>query len=209
VSGTENPKRTSRAKPKAATGNVSAAVEENSTVDAAQAKQEVLANQQSEAELKAKAKSEADAAAEAEAKAEAKAKEEAKAAAEAEAKFQAALNSLEKEGNEIEQVDTTQIAGSDAQLNDRVLSVLGAFKVRAKSADGFWRSGVQFHRIQEKLVFVVDEEPDAASRIHAKGYEPEHVVFLAVEDAKRVHREPNLAIEEVELADVIDLSDTE
>lgn len=158
MSGTTNPKRTSRAKPKAATGTVSAAVEENSTVDAAKAEPEAL---------------------------------------------------TEKEGNELEQVDATQTAGSDAQLNDRVLSVLGAFKVRAKSADGFWRSGVQFHRIQEKLVFVVDEEPDAASRIHAKGYEPEHVVFLAVEKAKRVHREPNLAIEEVELADVIDLGDTE
>jgi hypothetical protein len=158
VSGTTIPKSARSAKPKAATGTVSAAVEENTTVDAAQAEPEAL---------------------------------------------------TEKEGNEIEQVDTTRIAGSDAQLNDCVISVLGTFKVRAKSADGFWRSGVQFHRIQEKLVFVVGEEPDAASRIHAKGYEPEHVVYLAVEKAKRVHSEPNLAIEEVELADVIDLSDTE
>lgn len=85
--------------------------------------------------------------------------------------------------------------------------ILGAFKVCAKSDAGFWRSGVQFHRLQEKLVLVVDKEPDASDRVSAPNYEPEYVVFLSPEKAKRVHDEPNLTVEVVEPEDVLDLQD--
>ncbi len=84
------------------------------------------------------------------------------------------------------------------------VGVLGAFVVRAKSEGGFWRSGVQFHRQQPKLVVVVEEVLDAATKLPAKGFEPECVVYLDPIQAKRVHKEPNLTIEDVELEDVID-----
>lgn len=87
------------------------------------------------------------------------------------------------------------------------VGILGGFRVRAKSDAGFWRSGVQFLRLQEKLVLVVDKEPHASARVHAKDHEPEFVVFLTAEKAKRVHSEPNLIIEEVELSDVLDIDD--
>lgn len=113
-----------------------------------------------------------------------------------------------EQGNENEVV-ATQSSHVLSELSDRAVSVLGAFKVLAKSDGGFWRSGIQFHRQQETLVLVVGEEPHESARVHAKDYEPERVVFLSAEKAQRVHREPNLTIEDVELADVIELSDTE
>ncbi|MEZ9414124.1 hypothetical protein AB4189_07965, partial [Vibrio sp. 10N.286.49.E1] len=143
--------------------------------------------------------------AKAEAEAEAKAKLEAEAKAEAEAEAKAKLEADKSKGDQIVQVDSKK--GDVVHPGDGVdaIGVLGAFKVCAKSDAGFWRSGVQFHRLQEKLVLVVEQEPDASARVHEKDHEPECVVFLSPEKAKRVHDEPHLTVEVVELEDVLDL----
>lgn len=112
-----------------------------------------------------------------------------------------------KEGKVSEQVDSKKDDVVHPGDGVDAIGVLGAFKVCAKSDAGFWRSGVQFHRLQEKLVLVVEQEPDASARVHAKDHEPECVVFLSPEKAKRVHDEPNLTVEVVELEDVLDLQD--
>ncbi len=112
-----------------------------------------------------------------------------------------------KEGKASEQVDSQKDDVVHPGDGVDAVGILGAFKVRAKSDDGFWRSGVQFHRLQEKLVLVVEQEPNASARISAKDHEPECVVFLSPEKAKRVHDEPHLTVELVELEDVLDLQD--
>ncbi|MEZ8655692.1 hypothetical protein AB6D60_17050 [Vibrio splendidus] len=112
-----------------------------------------------------------------------------------------------KEGKASEQVDSKKDDVVHPGDGVDAIGVLGAFKVCAKSDAGFWRSGVQFHRLQEKLVLVVEQEPDASARVHAKDHEPECVVFLSYEKAKRVHDEPHLTVEVVELEDVLDLQD--
>ncbi|WP_135381010.1 hypothetical protein [Vibrio tasmaniensis] len=112
-----------------------------------------------------------------------------------------------KEGKASEQVDSKKDDVVHPGDGVNAIGVLGAFKVCAKSDAGFWRSGVQFHRLQEKLVLVVEQEPDASARVHAKDHEPECVVFLSPEKAKRVHDEPHLTVEVVELEDVLDLQD--
>nr|WP_029224017.1 hypothetical protein [Vibrio tasmaniensis]OEF68891.1 hypothetical protein A152_19595 [Vibrio tasmaniensis 1F-187] len=112
-----------------------------------------------------------------------------------------------KEGKASEQVDSKKDDVVHPGDGVDAIGVLGAFKVCAKSDAGFWRSGVQFHRLQEKLVLVVEQEPDASARVHAKDHEPECVVFLSPEKAKRVHDEPHLTVEVVELEDVLDLQD--
>lgn len=112
-----------------------------------------------------------------------------------------------KEGKASEQVDSKKDDVVHHGDGVDAIGVLGAFKVCAKSDAGFWRSGVQFHRLQEKLVLVVEQEPDASARVHAKDHEPECVVFLSPEKAKRVHDEPHLTVEVVELEDVLDLQD--
>ena len=119
----------------------------------------------------------------------------------------AKLTADKSKGDQIVQVDSKK--DDVVHLGDSVdaIGILGAFKVCAKSDVGFWRSGVQFHRLQEKLVLVVEQEPDAFARVHAKDHEPECVVFLSPEKAKRVHDEPHLTVEVVELEDVLDLQD--
>lgn len=112
-----------------------------------------------------------------------------------------------KEGKASEQVDSKKDDVVHPGDGVDAIGILGAFKVCAKSDAGFWRSGVQFHRLQEKLVLVVEQEPDASARVHAKDHEPECVVFLSPEKAKRVHDEPHLMVEVVELEDVLDLQD--
>lgn len=106
-----------------------------------------------------------------------------------------------------DQLDPTETADAVPGGVPDAVGILGGFRVRAKSDAGFWRSGVQFLRLQEKLVLVVDKEPHASARVHAKDHEPEFVVFLTAEKAKRVHSEPNLIVEEVELSDVLDMDD--
>ena len=113
-----------------------------------------------------------------------------------------------KEGTGNGQLDPTKAADGATGGNDSVLGILGAFKVRAKSAQGFWRSGVQFLRTKETIVFVVDEQlktkPETAS---FEGFDPECMVFMSQDLAKRVHQEPNLVVEDVELSEVLDLED--
>lgn len=113
-----------------------------------------------------------------------------------------------KEGSDEDvQMDSTQANdGADGEL-DPALGILGAFKVRSKSDQGFWRSGVQFLRTKETVVLVVDEEPKDQPQILAQeDIEPELVLFMSKEKAKRVYDEPNLVVEDVELSDVIDIS---
>ena len=151
-------------------------------------------------------------------KAKAKAEQEAldRAADDEEAKVeQEALDKAEAEANALEksnkgdqqnvQVDETQVNDSAIEPITNDLHILGAFEVRAKSDVGFWRSGVQFHRHQEKLVLVVGEEPNASERVSTQNYESECVVLLTSEKAQRVHDEPNLIVKIVELEDVLDL----
>ncbi|HGV9304601.1 TPA: hypothetical protein ACNOH7_000465 [Vibrio fluvialis] len=113
-----------------------------------------------------------------------------------------------KEGTGNRQLDPTKAADGATGGNDSVLGILGAFKVRAKSAQGFWRSGVQFLRTKETIVLVVDEEPkDQPEIVAQEGIEHELVLFMSKEKARRVHQEPNLVVEDVELSEVLDLED--
>lgn len=92
----------------------------------------------------------------------------------------------------------------------RDLDIRGAFKVRAKSDQGFWRAGIQFLRTKETALLVVDEVPeDQPKTVAQEDGEPELVLFVTTQAAKRIHGEPNLVVEVVEVSDVIDVSDTE
>lgn len=103
--------------------------------------------------------------------------------------------------------------GAAVQLSvhaGRDLDIRGAFKVRAKSDQGFWRAGVQFLRTKETVLLVVDQVPeDQPKTVAQEDGEPELVLFVAPQAAKRIHGEPNLVVEVVEVSDVIDVSDTE
>ena len=88
--------------------------------------------------------------------------------------------------------------------NGNALHILGAFTVRAKTDAGFWRSGVQFHRLTETLVLVVEHEIKDEIEFCTKAHEPERVVYLTREKAQRVHSEPNLVVADVELESLID-----
>lgn len=114
-----------------------------------------------------------------------------------------------KQGDSNEKAKSqTSADGADDTAGGGVdsLGILGAFKVRAKSDQGFWRSGVQFLRKKETVVLVVDEEPkDQPAVLAQKGIEPELVLFMSKEKAMRVHREPNLVVENVELSDVLEI----
>lgn len=53
--------------------------------------------------------------------------------------------------------------GAAVQLSvhaGRDLDISGAFKVRAKSDQGFWRAGIQFLRTKETVLLVVDQVPE-------------------------------------------------
>lgn len=103
--------------------------------------------------------------------------------------------------------------GAAVQLSvhaGRDLDIRGAFKVRAKSDQGFWRAGIQFLRTKETVLLVVDQVPeDQPKTVAQEDGEPELVLFVAPQAAKRIHGEPNLIVEVVEVSDVIDVSDTE
>ncbi|HAS3559464.1 TPA: hypothetical protein I6182_001554 [Vibrio cholerae] len=103
--------------------------------------------------------------------------------------------------------------GAAVQLSvhaGRDLDIRGAFKVRAKSDQGFWRAGIQFLRAKETVLLVVDQVPeDQPKTVAQEDGEPELVLFVAPQAAKRIHGEPNLVVEVVEVSDVIDVSDTE
>ncbi|EOX4332880.1 hypothetical protein ACPF3P_003736 [Vibrio cholerae] len=103
--------------------------------------------------------------------------------------------------------------GAAVQLSvhaGRDLDIRGAFKVRAKSDQGFWRAGIQFLRTKETVLLVVDQVPeDQPKTVAQEDGEPELVLFVTPQAAKRIHGEPNLIVEVVEVSDVIDVSDTE
>ncbi|HHY0562906.1 TPA: hypothetical protein ACVU5S_000229 [Vibrio parahaemolyticus] len=143
---------------------------------------------------------------EAEAKAKAEANEKAKQVS-SESKADNAAKTPEGNGNEKGEAQTsTDGAGDDAVAGVDSLGILGALKVRSKSNQGFWRSGVQFQRQKETILLVVDEEPkDQPEVIAQEGIESELILFMSKEKAERVHREPNLDVETVELSDVIDI----
>lgn len=103
--------------------------------------------------------------------------------------------------------------GAAVQLSvhaGRDLDIRGAFKVRAKSDQGFWRAGIQFLRTKETVLLVVDQVPeDQPKTVAQEDGEPELILFVTPQAAKRIHGEPNIVVEVVEVSDVIDLSDTE
>ncbi|MGL5665207.1 MAG: hypothetical protein ACRDD9_03660 [Shewanella sp.] len=120
--------------------------------------------------------------------------------AQAKADEQAKLNPTNLEGSNENSLSKTDlnVTGSNA------LAIVGAFTVRAKADAGFWRSGVQFHRLTETLVLVVDDESAAKDGVHSPNHDAERVVLLTREKAERVHREPNLVVEDVDLETLID-----
>ncbi|EKF9437936.1 hypothetical protein O1C18_003700 [Vibrio cholerae] len=103
--------------------------------------------------------------------------------------------------------------GAAVQLSvhaGRDLDIRGAFKVRAKSDQGFWRAGIQFLRAKETVLLVVDQVPeDQPKTVVQEDGEPELILFVTPQAAKRIHGEPNLVVEVVEVSDVIDVSDME
>ncbi|EMF7386071.1 hypothetical protein V4F62_000022 [Vibrio parahaemolyticus] len=106
----------------------------------------------------------------------------------------------------VETQDPESSSGIDSNNDSDVLGIIGALKVRSKSNQGFWRSGVQFQRQKETILLVVDEEPkDQPEIVAQEDIESELILFMSKEKAERVHREPNLDVETVELSDVIDI----
>ncbi len=114
----------------------------------------------------------------------------------------------EKGSDDDVQLDSTKTAGDMDGTAGAVLGITGALKVRSKSAQGFWRSGVKFLRTKDTYLLVVDEMPtNQPATVAQDGIEPELVLFMSKEKAQRVHREPNLVVEVVELSEVIDIED--
>lgn len=113
----------------------------------------------------------------------------------------------DEEAKDDSQIDTAErISGHSGRDHD----IRGAFKVRAKSDQGFWRAGIQFLRTKETVLLVVDQVPeDQPKTVAQEDGEPELVLFVTPQAAKRIHGEPNLIVEVVEVSDVIDVSDTE
>lgn len=127
-----------------------------------------------------------------------------KAAAEAEAKAkadeQAKLNPTNLEGS-----NENSLSKTDLNVTvSNALAIVGAFTVRAKADTGFWRSGVQFHRLTETLVLVVDGDHVSTDDVSTLEHDAEQVVCLSREKAERVHREPNLVVQDVDLETLID-----
>ncbi|EJI1278795.1 hypothetical protein Q8E21_001930 [Vibrio vulnificus] len=113
----------------------------------------------------------------------------------------------DEEAKDEGQMDTAVQLSVHAGLD---LDIRGAFKVRAKSDQGFWREGIQFLRAKETVLLVVDQVPEDQPKTAAQeDGEPELVLFVTPQAAKRIHSEPNLVVEVVEVSDVIDVSDTE
>lgn len=207
-------KQTAAAKAKEATATTDQAADADSTKqpstgDGQQPVAEPQTDEQAQAEQEALAKADAEAKAKEETEAQAKADAEAKAKEEAEAKAKAEDEALAKQQKE--QSDVSKQAKDDEPLLDTngvPAGVLGALKVRSIADAGFWRCGVKFHRNKETLVLVVDGESQGQpAAVDAKDFPPEFVVFMSAEKAKRVHDEPRLVVETVELEDVIDIQD--
>lgn len=117
-------------------------------------------------------------------------------------------NNLVNKGSKNDlQLDAQENEGSDAEPSLDILSVLGAFKVCSQSDEGFWRSGVKFHRLQATLVLVVDKEIETPPAVDAKDLPAEFVVFMEKSKAQRVHDEPRLIVKHVELEDVLDIKE--
>ncbi|MEJ6520642.1 hypothetical protein PQI64_12870 [Shewanella bicestrii] len=157
-----------------------------------------------EAEAKVKAEAEALAKEQAEQQAKQEAEQQAKEEAEAKAKAdeQAKLKPTNQDGS-----NEKSLSKNPSDLNvtgGNALAIVGAFTVRAKADAGFWRSGVQFHRLTETLVLVVDDESAAKDGVYSPDHDAEHVVLLTREKAERVHREPNLVVQDVDLETLID-----
>ncbi|MBS0044509.1 hypothetical protein KFE26_19715 [Shewanella sp. M16] len=172
--------------------------EQNAAVSNDEAKAKFDADGKLKAELEAQAKAEADT------KAKLQVEEQAKAEAEAKAKAgeQAKLNQANQEGSNEGHVSQGNDVTNGA--NGNALHILGAFTVRAKTDAGFWRSGVQFHRLSETLVLVVDGDHVGQNDVSTLEHDAERVVCLTREKAQRVHSEPNLVVVDVELEDLID-----
>ncbi|ELJ8739011.1 hypothetical protein RUK91_003107 [Vibrio cholerae] len=113
----------------------------------------------------------------------------------------------DEEAKDDSQIDTAErISGHSGRDHD----IRGAFKVRAKSDQGFWRAGIQFLRTKETVLLVVDQVPeDQPKTVAQEDGEPELILFVTPQAAKRIYGEPNLVVEVVEVSDVIDVSDTE
>ncbi|MBU1392399.1 MAG: hypothetical protein KJ856_05745 [Gammaproteobacteria bacterium] len=202
--------KTQTRKPKADKASGDATVAQDPLLQTAQTQSQAVSDaDKAKAEAEAKAKLEAETLAKEQAEQAAKqaAEQQAKDEAEAKAKAdeQAKLNPTQQESSNANQVSQSNDVNDESSID--AVGILGALTVRAKSDAGFWRSGVQFNRLKEKLVLVVEHEPNAITGLHAKNHEPECVVFLTAEKAMRIHNEPNLISEYVELDTVLDLDD--
>ncbi|MGR6833590.1 hypothetical protein [Aliivibrio wodanis] len=121
-------------------------------------------------------------------------------------------------GDEIE-VGITVVTKSNTELDKQVddgvlelldheaaIEVLGAMEVSSRSDNGFWRSGVHFSRTEKTVVVVVSDDDIKNPELSQSGLGIESafpVVFMAPSQAKRVHDEPHLNVEVLELESLI------
>ncbi|XDF79264.1 hypothetical protein AAFX60_019090 [Aliivibrio fischeri] len=113
-------------------------------------------------------------------------------------------------GNEVE---TQLVSNSESNnelfgLLDRKtdIEVLGAMEVSSRSDNGFWRSGVHFSRLEKTVVIVVSDDDIKNPELSQSGLGIESafpVVFMAPSQAKRVHDEPHLNVDVLELESLI------
>lgn len=85
------------------------------------------------------------------------------------------------------------------------IGIFGALHVKAKSEQGFWRCGIQFQRLEHKLLLVVDDVI-AAAKAETKTLLTDikdDYHFITRADAKRIHDEPNLMVEPVDIDEQI------
>lgn len=99
---------------------------------------------------------------------------------------------------------------SDARLElldrEAAIEVLGAMEVSSRSDNGFWRSSVHFSRTEKTVVIVVSDDDIKNPLLSQSGLGIESafpVVFMAPSQAKRVHDEPHLKVEVLELESLI------
>lgn len=187
--------QTKAQKAKAVAANGVAPVATDTAINAPQTEQNAAVSSD-----EAKAKFDADGKLKAELEAQAKADADTKAKLQAEE--QAKLNQANQEGSNEDHVSQGNDVANGA--NGNALHILGAFTVRAKTDAGFWRSGVQFHRLSETLVLVVDGDHVGQNDVSTLEHDAERVVCLSREKAQRVHSEPHLVVVDVELEDLID-----
>lgn len=210
----------SKGKPVAAGADVNQTqAEQDAALAEIKAKEEAKAQAKAKEQEEAKAKLAADEQAKAELEVKADVGEESKQSEESSSSKPEAVESdkpepkaekADSEGSQTqlneddhEKLDKQKDVNGGAESGLDAMRLLGAFTVRAKSDAGFWRSGVQFHRLKETLVLVVEHESDAVEGVSTEDHEPERVVCLTVEKAQRVHREPNLTVENIELEELL------